>query len=130
AVLDRVVGLAAPGTQCNRHPRRDGARGHLIDSDAAESNALVDLLEAHHVAGEAVTLLAHLDIDGHLSVGHVGPRGTHIKVDAARAQHWSGQTVGDGLLRVDVAHSLSARIEYFILRNERIEFAQVLFAIV
>src|SRR5579859_4929529 len=70
--LDGEVGLAARRAQGNGRARPDGTAGHLIDGNTTQANAFHDFLHAHHVASEAVTLLAHLWIDGDFSIGHVG----------------------------------------------------------
>ncbi len=85
ASLDGEVGFAARGTQCNRRARADGPSGHLIKGNAAQAKALVNLLNTHLETSEAVALLAHLDIDRHLAVGHVRAMNPQVPVHPAGA---------------------------------------------
>src|SRR3984893_19439102 len=59
ATLDGKVGFAARRAQRDGSARPDGTTRHLIDGNTAQANTLSDFLHTHHVAREAVTLLAH-----------------------------------------------------------------------
>src|SRR5690242_9866825 len=71
AALDGKVGFATGRTQRDGRARTDGATGHFIHRDATEADTFVDLLDAHHVAGKTIALLAYLHIDWYLAIGHI-----------------------------------------------------------
>src|SRR5258706_4414454 len=114
AVLNDKVRFSPAGTQRNRHTSGNGARWHLINGNPAEANTLVDFLKTHHIAGKAVPFLAYLHIDRYLAVSHIGTGRPDIKIDAACTHHWTCQSIGNSLLRINVAYTLSACLKDFI----------------
>src|SRR5581483_5154658 len=130
AALKREVGLAARRAQRDRCARADGTAGHLVDGDAAEADALKNLIEAHFIACKAVALLAHDDIHRNLAVRAIGTIDAQIPFDAAGTQHRTGQTIGDGLLLIDIAHALSAGLKDLIAGNQPSQLDHILLKLV
>src|SRR5690348_9919773 len=102
---------------------RSGA-GELVEHDTAEADGLVHLVHAHAIAGEAVALLARLDVDGYLAVGAVGAVDAHVDLDAGGAGDGAGEGIGEGLLWVYVADALGARLEDLVAGDQLFELGQ------
>ena len=102
----------------------------MIDRHATETNTLPQLLQAHGVARVAIAFLPYLDLHRHFAVGHVGAIDAQVPPDAAGPRHWPAQTVGEGLLRIEIAHALGARLEDVVAADEPLQFTHVLLQLI
>src|SRR5262249_32847131 len=81
------------------HRARDRAQGG--DALLHDLGTLVHLLDAHEVTREAITRLAHRDVEIHAIVDVVGLRLAQVPGDPRGADHRTGESPVERLLRVD-----------------------------
>ena len=97
------VGAARPRPQQARQLGDDRPVGHLVEALVDDPQALLDLVDAEQVAGQAIALGPRRDVEVELGIDAVRVRPADVERDAGRAQVRSGHAHPQGGLAVDDA---------------------------
>ena len=116
--LDGRVGATRSRPQEARQLGHDRAVGHLVEALVDDPEALLDLVHAEQVAGQAVALGAGRDVEVELRVDAVRVRPADVERHAGRPQVRAGHAHPQGRLRVDDAEAAHPADEDLVLVEE------------
>src|SRR5262245_28829837 len=122
--LDRVVRVLLGRQRDARIVDDDGAAGQLHDRLAEDAHRLLDLLDAHEVAVEAVAVGADGDVELELGVDRVRVVLADVVVEAARARDRAGLAPADRVLAAHLPDARHAVVEDLVVVEQALALGQ------